>query len=53
MGRHAVYDLFGVLFQEVARQILRLELTAPFLPEPKQGRIVVAHDDPGVGAADE
>ena len=41
------------LDDEVAGQVLRLGL-APFLPpEAEQGGLVVAHDDPGVGAADE
>ena len=41
------------LHDEVAGQVLRLGL-APFLaPEADQGGFVAAHDDPGVGAADE
>ena len=41
------------LDDEVAGQVLRLGL-APFLaPEADQGGFIVAHDDPGVGAADE
>ena len=41
------------LHDEVAGQVLRLGL-APFLaPEADQGRLVAAHDDPGVRAADE
>ena len=41
------------LDDEVAGQVLRLDLAALFPPEPEQGGLVVAHDDPGVGAADE
>jgi hypothetical protein len=46
-SRHAELD------DEVAREILRLDF-APFSP-PKadEGGLVVAHNDPGVGAADE
>ena len=41
------------LDDEVAGQVLRLGL-APFLaPQADQGGFIVAHDDPGVGAADE
>ena len=41
------------LDDEVAGQVLRLGL-APFLaPQPDQGGFIVAHDDAGVGAADE
>jgi hypothetical protein len=41
------------LHDEVAGQVLRLGL-APFLPpEADKGRFVIAHDDPGVRAADE
>ena len=41
------------LHDEVAGQVLRLSL-APFLPpEADKGRFVIAHDDPGVRAADE
>jgi hypothetical protein len=28
-------------------------LAALFSPEPQQGLLVLAHDDPGIGAADE
>ena len=47
LGRKAELD------DEVARQVLRLDLAALFAPEPDQGCLVVAHDDPGVRAADE
>ena len=41
------------LDDEVAGQVLRLGL-APFLPpQADQGGFIVAHDDPGVRAADE
>ena len=40
------------LHDEVAGQVLGLGL-APFLaPQPNQSRLVAAHDDPGVRAAD-
>ena len=41
------------LDNEVPREVLRLDL-APFLPpQPHQGDLIAAHDDPGVGAANE
>ena len=36
-----------------AGQVLGLGLAALFPPEAQQGRLVGAHDDVGVGAADE
>ena len=39
------------LDDEVAGQVLRLDLTPLLPPQPHQGDFVVAHDDPGVGAA--
>src|SRR5450756_2541115 len=41
------------LDDEVGGEVLGLDLAALFLPEAEQGGLVVAHDDPGVGAADE
>ena len=41
------------LDDEVAREVLRLDLAPFFPPEPQQGGLVLAHDDPGVRAADE
>jgi hypothetical protein len=41
------------LDDEVAGEILGLGPAALFPPEAEQGGLVVAHDDPGVGAADE
>ena len=41
------------LDDEIAGQVLRLGLAALFAPEAQQGGFVVAHDDAGVGAADE
>jgi hypothetical protein len=41
------------LDNEVAREVLWLDL-APFLPpEAEEGGLIIAHDDPGVRAADE
>ena len=31
----------------------RLDLAALFPPQPQEGGLIVAHDDPGVRAADE
>ena len=41
------------LDDEVARKVLGLDLAPFFPPEADEGGLVVAHDDPGVGAADE
>ena len=41
------------LDDEVAGEVLRLDLAAFFPPEAEQGGLVVAHDDPGIRAADE
>jgi hypothetical protein len=46
-SRHAELD------DEVAGQILRLGLAPFFAPEADEGDFVVAHDYPGVRAADE
>ena len=40
------------LDDEIAGQILWLDLAALFPPEPEQGILIIAHDDPGVRAAD-
>ena len=39
------------LDNEVAREVLRLDLTPLLPPQPHQGDLIVAHDDPGVGTA--
>ena len=41
------------LHDQIAGEVLRLDLAALFPPEPDQGGLVPSHDDPGVGAADE
>ena len=41
------------LDDQVAGQVLGLGLAPLLPPEPEQGGLVVAHDDPGVRAADE
>ena len=41
------------LDDEIAREVLRLNLTTFFLPQPQQRGLVIAHDDPRVRAADE
>ena len=41
------------LDDQIAGQVLRLDLAALLPPQPDQGGFVVAHDDPGVRAADE
>ena len=47
LGHHPELD------DEIAGQILRLDLAALFAPEPKQRILIIAHDDPGIRAADE
>jgi hypothetical protein len=41
------------LHDEVAGQVLRFSLTTFFAPQLDQGCFIAAHDDAGVGAADE
>ena len=41
------------LDDEVAGQVLGLGFATLFPPEAEQGGLVVAHDDAGIGAADE
>ena len=41
------------LDDEVGREVLGPDLAALLLPEADQGLLVLAHDDAGVGAADE
>ena len=47
LGDHSELD------NEVAREVLGLDLAALLPPEAEQGGLVVAHDDPGIRAADE
>src|SRR5262249_15641277 len=52
----APVQLFGritKLDDEIARQILGLDLSALLPPEPEDGGFIVAYDDRGIGAADE
>jgi hypothetical protein len=52
----APVQLFGrqpELDDEVAREVFGLDLAALFAPEADQGGFVIAHDDPGIRAADE
>jgi hypothetical protein len=49
-------EVFGSqseLDDEVRREVLRPDLAALLLPQADQGPFVLAHDDAGVGAADE
>jgi len=41
------------LDDQIARQVLGLDLAALFAPKPDQGRLVGTHNDAGVRAADE
>jgi hypothetical protein len=47
LGHHAELD------DEVRREVLRSNLAQLLLPKPDQGLLVLPHDDPGIGAADE
>ena len=41
------------LDHEIAGKVFGLNFAALLPPQPKQGRLVIAHDDPSVRAADE
>ena len=41
------------LDDEIAGEVLRLSLAAFLAPQAEQGGFIVAHNDPGIGAADE
>ena len=41
------------LDDQVVREVFRLDLAALFPPQAEQGGFIVAHDDPGIRAADE
>jgi hypothetical protein len=47
LGRRAELD------QEVARQVFGFDVTPLLFPQAKQCRLVVSHNDSGIGAADE
>src|SRR2546423_1473587 len=52
----APVEVFGdgaELADQNVGQVLRLDLAAFFPPEPNKRGFISAHDDPGVGAADE
>jgi hypothetical protein len=36
------------LHDEVGGEVLGLDLASLFLPEPKQGCFIIAHNDPGI-----
>jgi hypothetical protein len=40
------------LDDEIARQVVGLDLATFLLPEPKEGSLIIAHDDPGVRTTD-
>jgi hypothetical protein len=40
------------LDDQIARKVLRLYFPTLFPPEPDEVGFIIAHDDPGVGAAD-
>src|SRR5215472_5324760 len=48
-----VFGRQSQLDKEIAGQVLRFGLAALFAPKADQRRLVIAHDDPGVRAADE
>jgi hypothetical protein len=41
------------LHDEIAEEVLRIRLASFFSPQTDQGRLIAAHNDAGVGAADE
>jgi len=41
------------LHDEIAGEVLRVRLASFFSPQTDQGRLIAAHDDAGVRAADE
>jgi hypothetical protein len=47
LGHHSKLD------NEIGRQVLGLDIAPFFTPEPLEGSLIVTHNDPGVGAADE
>jgi hypothetical protein len=54
-SKTAPVEAFGhepELDDEVAGEVLRLEIAPLFLPEAKEGGLICAHDDAGVRAAD-
>jgi hypothetical protein len=46
LGHHPELD------NEIAGQVLRFDLAALFAPEPDDRLLIIAHDNPGVRAAD-
>jgi len=47
LGRYPKLDY------EIAREVLWLKFAPLFPPEAEEGGFIIAHDDPGVGAANE
>ena len=43
-----VFGRDAQLNDEIAREVLGLDLTALLLPEPEESALIIAHDDPGV-----
>ena len=41
------------LDDQIAREVLRLDFPAFFPPQPEERSFIIAHDDPGIRAADE
>jgi hypothetical protein len=41
------------LDDEIAGQVLRFDLCALLPPQAEEGGLIIAHDDPGIGATDE
>jgi hypothetical protein len=39
------------LYDEIAGQILGLDFASLLPPQPDQCRVIIPHDDPGIGAA--
>jgi hypothetical protein len=41
------------LHNEIAREVLRFDFASFLPPQPQQGSLIIAHDDPGIRPADE
>jgi hypothetical protein len=44
---------FSELYNEIAGEVLRANFTPFLAPEPDEGRLIVTHDDSGVGTPNE
>jgi hypothetical protein len=52
----APIEIFGgepELNDQIPGKLFKFDIASLFTPQAEQGRIIIAHDDPGVRAADE